>query len=334
MPRIAHLIDDTTAGGVMRVLGHIQACPQMSALGTHRIIAVPRDGTAAAPIDAEVLVSHLSLSWRRLPWFVSLRAVHAHLPMIHVEHSYTEAYAGLNVIRRARFRTLLATAYSLFDRVVAVSASQGAWLADRGLVAAENLAVIPSTVDLAPFLALPPAPEDTRVIGAMGRLEPQKGFDTLIAALRGCRARDIELHIFGEGAERARLQAQAAGDPRIRFRGWVEPHVAMAEVDAVAMPSRWEAYGLVALEARAAGRPLLAAPVDGLKDHIADGALEVAGRGVAAWTTALEMLAGQHDDVRCARARKAAATAPDRFAAGWAELLRGLEDTRDVSRAA
>jgi glycosyltransferase involved in cell wall biosynthesis len=45
----------------------------------------------------------------------------------------------------------------------------------------------------------------------------------------------------------------------------------LAGVDVVAVPSRWEAYGMVANEAREAGRPVLVAPVDGLPEQVMGG---------------------------------------------------------------
>jgi len=332
--RIVHLVDDTTAGGVMRVLDHLSSDPRLATLGRHEIRPVARSGAIPACRDADVLVSHLSISWRRLPAFVHLRATHAHLPLIHVEHSYTEAFAAQNVAHRGRFRTLLSTAYSLFDRVVAVSDAQGSWLIERGLVGRDALSVIPSCVDLGPFLSLTPVLHKPRIIGAIGRLDAQKGFDTLIAAMRACRTPGLRLEIFGEGPERARLEALAAGDPRIRFRGWVDPVVAMAQVDAVAMPSRWEAYGLVGLEARAAGRPLLAARVDGLRDQIAEGALPVEGTGTGAWTRALERLATTTSPAETLRARQDASEAGIRFANDWADLIASLSTRDPVQQAA
>ncbi|AHM05433.1 hypothetical protein roselon_03170 [Roseibacterium elongatum DSM 19469] len=334
MLRIVHLVDDTTAGGVMRVLHHICSCPRMARLGAHRVVSLSRGRATPLALEADILVSHLSISWRRLPALIQLRATHAHVPMVHVEHSYTEAFMAQNVFRRARFLTLLSTAYALFDRVVAVSAAQGHWLRGRGLVSPDDLCVIPSTVDLAPFLALPLPAGRPRVVGAIGRLEPQKGFDTLIPAFRACADRTLELHIYGDGNDRKALEALAAGDPRIRFRGWADPATAMAQVDAVAMPSRWEAYGLVALEARAAGRPLLAARVDGLHDHLAQGAIAVDGDGPMAWAEALNRLQETRHAIDLTARRDAARVEQARFASGWGALIGAITRPAETARAA
>lgn len=325
LPHVIHLADDATAGGVMRVLDHIAASPELARTANHSIQHVRRGTLSLRPAPGDVIVSHLSISWRGLPALIALRAAHPGRRLVHVEHSFTEAFTALNVPNRGRFHTLLRTAYALFDRVVAVSEAQADWLRDRGLVDAWALSAIPSSVDLETFLAAPDAPARPRVIGAIGRLHRQKGFDTLIAAFMRCTDPTLALHIYGEGEERATLEALAANDVRIVFMGRAtDPAAMMASVDAVAMPSRWEAYGLVCLEARAAGRPVLVAPVDGLLDQIADGATPVRGPSVDDWTHALTHLAAGGAQAGRVAARDAAHAHGARFAASWSAMIGDL----------
>jgi glycosyltransferase involved in cell wall biosynthesis len=242
-----------------------------------------------------------------------------------VEHSYTEAFCALNVPNRTRFHSLLRTAYALFDRVVAVSETQAAWMRDRGLVEPSALRAIPSAVELSGFLALPDAPARPRVIGAIGRLHRQKGFDTLIRAFTRCTDPDLRLHIYGEGEERPALEDLAALDARIVFMGRAADSVAMmAAVDAVAAPSRWEAYGLMCLEARAAGRPVLAAAVDGLLDQAAEGGLETPGPSLPSWTEALTRLTEGRSTCEPSVARAAARAHGARFTAAWSQMIEEL----------
>ncbi|MEM8729126.1 MAG: glycosyltransferase [Pseudomonadota bacterium] len=323
---IVHLVDDTTAGGIMRMLDYIRTDPAMADLGQHEVVSVKRGQFSAPAVSADVIVSHLSVCWRSLPMLIALRARYAGQTLVHIEHSYTEAFVAARVRNQARFKTLLRTAYALFDRVVAVSAAQGEWLSRRGLVSAPTLTVIPSCVDLVPFLALEPVYRRPRVIGAIGRFETQKGFDTLIRAFRSAPDSELRLRLIGDGSDRAHLHDLAKGDSRISFVGYsADPASVMAGLDAVAMPSRWEAYGLVALEARAAGRPLLVAPVDGLKDHIVAGAKVVPGGSLAGWQGALTQLAcagpALHIDVTRARA-EARATMADTPVL-WKNMLDG-----------
>jgi glycosyltransferase involved in cell wall biosynthesis len=286
--RVVHLVDDTTAGGVMRVLDHIMTAPGLSETLDHSLRCVDRSNAALGHINADIIVSHLAISWRLLPTLIALRARHPRTAIVHVEHSYTEGFVAANVTHTRRFATLLRLSYRIFNRVVAVSYAQGDWLVRSGAVRSPALHVIQSCVDLSAFRALPAVRSPVRVIGAIGRLDRQKGFDTLITAFHRTTRADLSLLIYGEGPEEAALRQLAAGDERIRFMGFApDPVAAMATVDAVAMPSVWEAYGLVAIEALAARRALLVNPIDGLADHLAHGAHAVGDTTVAAWERAI-----------------------------------------------
>jgi D-inositol-3-phosphate glycosyltransferase len=319
--RVVHLVDDTTAGGVMRVLDHLMTAPELSRDATHSLEIVDRRAFMTRRIRADLIVSHLAISWRVLPLLLSLHARHPRARLVHVEHSYTEGFVAANVTHRRRFALLLRIAYRVFDRAVAVSHAQGAWLQRSGAVRRSALTVIQSCVDLSAFraVALPATP--VRVFGAIGRLDKQKGFDTLIRAFRMTERSDICLYIYGEGAEEPSLRALAGDDARIHFKGFTDDVVAaMATVDAVAMPSVWEAYGLVAIETLAAGRRLLVNPVDGLLDHVPNGALAVRNGSASEWKQAILDLVAARSETRsiCRSVRP-----EDNFAVQWHELMRG-----------
>lgn len=268
LPRVLHLVDDTTAGGVMRVLDFIRSDAGMAATAQHEVKEITRGKVLGKLPEADVIVSHLVVSWRGLPALVALRASHPRTPLLHVEHSYTESFIVHNVRRPQRFRRLLKSAYALFDRVICVSNGQASWMKNARLVRPKDLCVIQSCVNLDSFRAIPARKRPARVFGAIGRLDPQKGFDTLITAFGRCDSLDIELHIVGTGAQENALRKLADGDDRIVFKGFqADTGKALAGLDVVVMPSRWEAYGLVAIEALAAGRQLLCSAVDGLQDH-------------------------------------------------------------------
>ncbi|KIC36981.1 glycosyltransferase [Leisingera sp. ANG-M7] len=289
--RVIHLVDDTTAGGVMRVVGHMMTTPDLTREADHSLLEVKRNSLCIGRVEADVIISHLAISWRLLPLLAALRVLNPAARLVHVEHSYTKCFTVINVRRKRRFGALLKLSYALFHDVVAVSAAQGKWLRDEGFVRPDALHVIPSCVDLSAFRKLAPPEGAVKTIGAIGRLEPQKGFDILIKAFREISDPGIALHIFGQGAEEKPLRDLAAGDPRIHFEGFSSNLVgAMASLDAVMMPSRWEAYGLVAIESLAAGRRLLVSNVDGLTDHLPHGAVLVDGAGIKPWQSALEEL--------------------------------------------
>lgn len=324
-PVVVHLIDDTTAGGVMRVLDHITTSADMAQIADHRLVRVDRGQISLQRHRCDVIVSHLSISWRTLPVFVALKLANRHARLVHVEHSYTEAFVHHNVPNLRRFHTLLKTAFTLFDRVVAVSEGQAAWLRRAGLCPDHRLSVIRSCVDLAPFQSLPPARPAPRVIGAIGRLDRQKGFDTLIAAFRETGRNDVSLHIYGTGDQSEALRAHAGDDTRIQFRGHVDdPLAAYRDVDILVVPSLWEAYGLVAIEALCAGRTVLCADVDGLRDHADYGAQLLPETTVDQMKARLNAILGDTGFAEPRGDRDVGRHLQGAFVAGWRDLIGGL----------
>ncbi|MBL4807194.1 MAG: glycosyltransferase family 4 protein [Rhodobacteraceae bacterium] len=211
----------------------------------------------------------------------------------------------------------------MFDHVVAVSQAQARWLRGNTLVPARKLSVIKPCVDLSAFLSLTPRfRKPIKSVGAIGRLNAIKGFDILITAFKSADLSSIDLHIYGDGPERPTLEVLADNASNIYFHGHVDdPAVIMKNLDAVAMPSHFEPYGLVALEARAAGRPLLVSGIDGLQDHVDNGAGIVRSQSPEAWCHALQNLINTPDHGQVLRSRNIAAGAQGRFYQNWHALV-------------
>ena len=115
------------------------------------------------------------------------------------------------------------------------------------------------------------------MIGAYGRFVHGKGFDRLIEAMNLLSLKDqIKLTIGGFGPDEDSLRHLAAQNANISFSGKVTDlkHY-LSDCDIVAVPSRFEAFGLVATEARCAGRPILVSNVGGLPEQIGDGGISV-----------------------------------------------------------
>ncbi|MCF1502427.1 glycosyltransferase family 4 protein [Afifella sp. H1R] len=320
---IAHLIDDASFGGINRMLEYMEASPDLAKIADHRIVRVRRGQLTAPPLGADLIVSHLSVNWANLPMLTALRAAYPTTPIIHVEHSYSERFVALHVEKRDRFTALLRTAYALFDEVVAVSETQGAWMLRRGFCPEGGLKVIEPCVELAPFLAVEGHREGPDiVIGAIGRFDLQKGFDILIDAFQVLERTDVELHLYGDGPDLNDLKARAKNNPKIVFKGYTsDVPEAMAACDAIALPSRWEPYGLVAIEAMAADRPVLCPRHDGLVGHIAAGARDIGENSVTGWAAAIERLDVEELREPNAKTRTHAAEAGERFAKAWSSLV-------------
>jgi glycogen(starch) synthase len=112
-----------------------------------------------------------------------------------------------------------------------------------------------------------------------GRLEFEKGVDDLVAALPRVRRSHpgTRLLVAGTGTQRRGLEERARAC-RVRrsvaFLGHVPDDdlaALLAAVDAVVLPSRYEPFGVVALEAAAAGAPLVASTAGGLAEVVVDG---------------------------------------------------------------
>jgi glycosyltransferase involved in cell wall biosynthesis len=169
------------------------------------------------------------------------------------------------------------------DATVCVSEAVARHAQEQLGVAPAAVRVIPNGIDLAAFA--PPSdpaaarvearaalglPAEGEVVGVVGRLDRQKGQDVLLEAWPAVlEARPTaHLALAGAGPEEAALRAQAsrlgiAG--RVSFLGFQAdvPRVLTA-LDALCLPSRWEGFGLAAVEALAVGVPSVVTAVDSL----------------------------------------------------------------------
>lgn len=128
---------------------------------------------------------------------------------------------------------------------------------------------------------------DDRLILAIGRVDPIKGFDTLLEAFRLLARHDdaARLLLAGGAIDEAgnpvgpmTTYASIARDLGIRDRVQFLGSIAHDDlvhwyraVDVVAVPSRYESFGLVAIEAMASGTPVVASNVGGLRFTVEDG---------------------------------------------------------------
>ena len=148
---------------------------------------------------------------------------------------------------------------------------------------ADKCHAVPFGVDVAkydwPALKLDHVNERGRLVLACGRLVPYKGFDVLVrAAVR----RNFEVWIVGEGREHERLEvliAELGVQDRVRLLGSVpeaERVKLMRIADVFVMPSvtNAETFGLVQLEAMAAGRPVVNTALDTGVPHVARDGIE------------------------------------------------------------
>ena len=145
--------------------------------------------------------------------------------------------------------------------------------------APEKLRLVPNAVRLGPEPGDPPQ-RDVPLIGGLGRLVPNKGFDILIEALAKLKRRGIAFSCIIHGVDEAgstasfeamRDKAGLSADD-LAFPGWTQaPHDFLRSLDIFAMPSRREVLSIALLEALSAGRPIVCARVPGLEDVFSEG---------------------------------------------------------------
>jgi glycosyltransferase involved in cell wall biosynthesis len=150
--------------------------------------------------------------------------------------------------------------------------------------------VIPNAIDVAAF-AIDRPPSDSFRVGFVGRLDPVKRIDVLLAAMKRLPT-NFTLDIFGDGVEREKLEALAG--PRVVFHGRIDrPQTALSAIDLLVLPSEAEGFGLVLIEAMAAGVPVVASDAPGIRDvvtHERDGLLVPVG-DAEALSRAIERIA-------------------------------------------
>lgn len=169
-----------------------------------------------------------------------------------------------------------------------------------------------------------PFPTEERAIFFCGRHEERKGLEVLLAAHARLPA-DVRLWIASDGPETQRLQRDYAHNNRIEWLGRISDDVKIARLRAASVfcaPSlRGESFGVVLIEAMAAGTPVVASSLDGYRNVATD---EVDARLVepgdaGALTAALRDVLD--DPALAERLRKAGATRAEDFS------MRSLAET-------
>lgn len=140
-----------------------------------------------------------------------------------------------------------------------------------------RIVTIPNGIDVARFRDAAPRPDLREhpgrfVVVMVAAFRKQKDQDTLVRALALLPRGAFELWLVGDG-ERRPLVAQLAGQlgvaDEVRFFGVRTdiPEI-LHTADAVCLSSHWEGFGLSSVEGMAAGKPFIAADVQGLRDVV------------------------------------------------------------------
>ena len=286
------LVLATSTGGVGR---HVQSLAAgLTAQGHVVTVAGPASTLAsfAFPRSVEVEIGGRPHPVRDAVALRALRALARHADVVHAHglragalavlvpgpvvvtlHNAVEGRLGAVLERLVahRARVVLAASDDLADRARSLGATD--------VRAAPVAAPLLSRTGVDPGLGRP-------LVLAVGRLHPQKGYETLLAALPLLRGAVVA--VAGDGPLAAELQAAA---PSVHWLG-ARRDVAdlLAAADVVVLPSVWEARSLTAQEALRAGRPLVATAVGGTPRLVGDGAVLVPPGDPLALGTAVRRL--------------------------------------------
>ena len=308
--KILHVIDTLGRGGAERLLvmllpalarqGHavaVAVCrapydlqPELEAGGVQvirlpkrhkwNLVAGAHDIVRAMP-DADILHAHL--------YFPAVMTALARLTGLSRARTcvtfHNLAYAGANKdgpklwVRRALARRVYRRG---LDAKLAVSQA----VADhyRAALSLDLVDVVHNPIDLAAVDAVMPALRAADAplhIVLPGRLVSEKGHEDLIAALRDPRltGHSLAVTFAGHGPLQAALKDRAAAllfpvtiTGNLDHRAFLE---VIASADIVVIPSRFEGFGLTALEAMGCAKPVIASTAGGLPEVVGETALSV-----------------------------------------------------------
>lgn len=247
-----------------------------------RTPVVPRMRGALRAIPADVVHAHSPppLASRYAGTVASERRI----PYVVTYHADVDLPSALgSVVESVYRRSLGASTLRNAARVVVTTRT---YAATSRAVWRYNPTVIPNAVDHHRFrpdvdgskirstLSIPP---DVPLVLLVGRIVPHKGIEHFVEAAR--YVPEARFLIAGEGSllePMRRLAASMGVSDRVRFVGRVSearlPEV-YAACDVFVLPSvsRLEAFGIVALEAMATGKPVIVADIPGVREMIVDG---------------------------------------------------------------
>ena len=304
--KIIHLLKAVGIAGAETHL--LALLPALRALGAESAVVLLEDPRRPQDVlrgrfEAEgIPVSTLPIRWRLDPALPAaldriLRRepfdiLHAHLPHGEVygeiamrafpDRKFVISRHNDDRFRRwIPLRPVFAPSLRRADRIIAISQAVRKSLIEVEKADPGKIDVVPYGIDADAFARSAHPGAFRRAIGAktepivgfVGRLTRQKGVDVLLRAFAKVEKKlpDARLVLAGDGPDRPALEqlARSLGLRRVIFLGWRSDAAdILADVSLLAVPSRWEGFGLVALEAMALGKPIVAARVSALPEIV------------------------------------------------------------------
>ena len=304
MPKVLHIVTSLAVGGAQNHLKTLVA--GLAAHGWHSDIVYFKDPallpelTPLADTVRQVPLGKASLPYALWQLVRIIKAgnyaiVHTHLLKADAMGALAAAPGAVPVIstkhndERALLNPIVSVIHGLLahlnSRTIVISQHVGSFMRSHGRVPPDKLTHIPYGLPWPEQLpaAAPATHQKQRQprFVSIGRLDPQKGYETLLraAALVLQQVPDFELWIVGDtqhGGEAYltslhTLTSELRVTANVKFLG-VRADVdrLLAQADGFVLASRWEGFGLVFLEAMAAGKPVVATRVSAIPEVVED----------------------------------------------------------------
>ncbi|GAA1943493.1 glycosyltransferase family 4 protein [Kitasatospora viridis] len=269
-------------------------------------------------------VLHLHSAHALLPELVALTARLRRQPFVLHFHLDVDASGRLGRLLPAYKKHVFGPVLRAAAAVIVLTPRQAEFVRTTYRVPGARIHVVPNGVDQDYFMPAREPRDRPLELLYVGRLSPQKNVGRLLDAL-GLIRRPIRLRIVGDGELRGKLERQARelALDKVEFAGAkLGPELlrAYAEADAFVLPSDKEGMPLVALEAMAAGLPVIATDVPGNRELL-DGIGLLAEPEPAALAAAIERVAAD-PGLRRRLAERSTAAAP---AFAWDAVVRRVE---------
>lgn len=260
----------------------------------------PQYSLAIFPFFSSVYIRDVKLdvAHAQTPFTMGLYGLlHAKMNKIPIAGSFHTHFANKSVIQEytsdnktiSKFMLKYSWKYARFfylkcNEVIAPSESTKNILARKQI---RNVTVVPNSVDLKKFnpkvsgsemrSRLLKGRENDKIVLYLGRLSKEKKIDTMIKAARLLKNEDITFVIGGTGPAASYYQGMVKRmhlGNKVRFIGFVPQErlpSLYAASDMLCMPSMFETQGVVAVEAMATGKPVVAADYLALKELVKNG---------------------------------------------------------------
>lgn len=211
-----------------------------------------------------------------VPWVSMVATARSPAPVVATFHAWSDRDRAYRAAGRVLGRVL-----AHVDAGIAVSPAAAAYHAGALSVAEDTFTVVPNGVDVEHFRGATPFPQmrEHPSLLFVGRLERRKGLDQLLHAftiLKATRS-DLRLYVVGDGPDRQRCERLLPDRLRsdVVFLGRVDTEELPrfhAGADLFVAPALGgESFGIVLIEAQAAGAPVVASDIPGYASVITDG---------------------------------------------------------------